>query len=58
MCKIGKDSVVDKNCMLRGTKNIFIAGSSVFSRNAAANSTLTIMAFGLRLGKYISSLKF
>lgn len=58
MCKIGKDSVVDKNCMLSGTKNIFIAGSSVFSRNAAANSTLTIMAFGLRLGKYISSLKF
>ena len=51
------DSVVDKNCKIHNTKNLFVAGSSVFSTSGHAYPTLTITQISTRLGDYISNLK-
>ena len=50
------EGVVDANCRVFSTRNLFIAGSSVFSTGGAANLTLTIVALALRLGDYLNSL--
>ena len=49
-----KSSVVDKNLKVHGSKNLFIAGSSVFPTGGHANPTLTIVELSLRLGNYLS----
>jgi len=51
-----KYGVVDENCKLHGTDNLFIAGSSVFPTYGAANPTLTILALSLRLSDHIKEL--
>lgn len=45
--------VVDENCRLHGTENLFIAGSSVFPTSGYANPTLTIGALSIRLADYL-----
>ena len=50
------ESVVDKNCKVHKTKNLFVAGSSVFSSAGHAYPTLTITQLSLRLGDHISKL--
>jgi hypothetical protein len=47
------NGVVDCNLKIWGTKNVYIASSSVFPKNSFANNTLTILAFSLRLSKYL-----
>jgi choline dehydrogenase-like flavoprotein len=44
-----KESVVDTDCKLHGTDNLYIAGSSVFPTAAANYPTLTIVMLALRL---------
>jgi choline dehydrogenase-like flavoprotein len=52
----GPDSgVVDKNSLVFGTENLFIAGSSVFSTGGHVPPTLTICALSIRLSNYITS---
>jgi choline dehydrogenase-like flavoprotein len=41
--------VVDRDCLLRGTANLYVAGSSVFPTGACANPTFTIVALAHRL---------
>ena len=50
-----KQGVVDENCKVHGTTNLFIAGSSVFPTSGYANPTLTIIALSLRLADHIKT---
>jgi choline dehydrogenase-like flavoprotein len=45
--------VVDKHCRIHSAKNLYIAGSSVFSTSGFANPTYTIMALALRIAEHI-----
>lgn len=45
--------VVDADCRVFSTRNLFIAGSSVFTTGGAANPTLTIVALALRLADHL-----
>lgn len=51
------NGVVDCNLKIWGTNNIYVASSSVFPKNSFANNTLTILAFSLRLSKYLKKNK-
>ena len=46
-------SVVDKNLKVHETKNLFVAGSSVFKSSGYSNPTYTIVQLSLRLGEEI-----
>lgn len=48
-----KQGVVDANCRVHGTRNLFIAGSSVFPTCGYENPTLTIVAMALRLAEHL-----
>lgn len=50
------NGVVDGNCMVHGTDNLYIAGSSVFATSGYTNPTLTIVALALRLADRIERL--
>ena len=43
------EGVVDENCMVHGMRNLYVAGSSVFSTAGHAHPTFTIVALALRL---------
>ena len=45
-----KTGVVDRDCLMHGVGNLYIAGSSVFPTSGYTNPTLTIVALALRLG--------
>lgn len=46
--------VVDPNCRLYGSDNLFMAGSSVFPRVGYSNPTLTIVALADRLARHLN----
>lgn len=48
-----KTSVVDENCKVFGTSNLYIAGSSVFPTGGHVPPTLTIVAMSLKLAEKI-----
>ncbi|NIF17797.1 GMC family oxidoreductase [Pantoea sp. Cy-639] len=41
--------VVDHDCKVFGTNNLYVAGSSIYARGAAANPTMPLLQFALRL---------
>ena len=45
--------VVDRDCRVHGSANLYIAGSSVFPTGGSANPTLTIVALALRLADHL-----
>jgi choline dehydrogenase-like flavoprotein len=45
--------VVDANCRIHGTSNLYVAGSSVFPTSGKANPTLTIVALAVRLADHL-----
>ena len=47
--------VVDADCRLFGTDNLYVAGSSVFPTIGGSNPTLTIVALALRLADHLRS---
>ncbi len=51
-----KNAVVDKNLKLFGSKNIYVAGSSVFPSGGHANPTITIIQLSLRLAEHLSKI--
>jgi choline dehydrogenase-like flavoprotein len=54
--RMGNDprhSVVDANCRVHSVRNLFIAGSGVFTTSSQANPTLTIVALALRLAAHL-----
>ena len=51
-----RTGVVDADCRVHGTANLFVAGSAVFSTSGQANPTLTIVALALRLATHLKKL--
>jgi len=51
-----REGVVDSNCALFEPPNLFIAGSAVFCTSSHANTTLTIVAFAVRLAAHLKKL--
>ena len=47
------EGVVDKNCKVFGTENLYIAGSSVFPTYGKANPTMNLLALALRLADHL-----
>jgi choline dehydrogenase-like flavoprotein len=45
--------VVDGDCRVHGTSNLYIAGSSVFATASSATPTLTLVALALRLADHL-----
>lgn len=51
-----KDGVVDRDCRVHGMRNLFVAGSAVFSTGSYANPTLTNLAISIRTSDKVMSL--
>lgn len=51
-----RQGVVDRNCLVHGTKNLYVAGSSVFPTAAADFPTITLTALALRLAQRLTRL--
>lgn len=49
-----KFGVVDENCKVYGSSNLYCAGSSIFTTGGHNNPTFPIIQFSLRLGDYLS----
>lgn len=55
--RMGEDArtgVVDRDCRVFGSANLFVAGSSVFPTSGEANPTLTAVALAMRLAEHIA----
>jgi choline dehydrogenase-like flavoprotein len=48
-----RTGVVDPDCRVYGTNNLFVAGSSLFPTSGYANPTLTIILMALRLAAHL-----
>ena len=49
-----REGVVDRNCRVHGTSNLFVAGSSVFpSGGGSTTPTMTIVTLALRLADHL-----
>lgn len=53
MSRSAADGVVDRDCRVWGTKNLFVAGAAVFRTSSQATPTLTITQFALRLADHL-----
>lgn len=52
-----QDGVVDSNCRVFGTNNLFVAGAAVFPSSSFANPTFTAMALANRLSHHLMSMR-
>jgi choline dehydrogenase-like flavoprotein len=50
-----RTSVVDADCRVHGTDNLFIAGGAVFPTSSQANPTLSIVALAVRMAAHLRS---
>ena len=55
MASSDEHGVVDSNLKVFGTKNLYIAGASVFPSGGAANPTLSLTALSMRLAEHLLS---
>ncbi len=55
MARHAGEGVVDRDCRVFGTENLYVASSSVFSTSGYANPTLSIVALSLRLADHLLS---
>nr|WP_246733800.1 GMC oxidoreductase [Rhizobium sp. 57MFTsu3.2] len=58
MALLPRDGVVDVDCRVHGTENLFVAGASVFATSGHANPTLMIIALASRLVDHLKSKRF
>ena len=56
MASSPEHGVVDENCKVFGTNNLYIAGSSIFATGGASNPTMPLIQFALRLADHIAEL--
>jgi choline dehydrogenase-like flavoprotein len=56
MAADSKRGVVDADCRVHGTPNLFVAGSAVFPTSGQANPTLLITALSARLAAHVARL--
>ncbi|EJN31813.1 choline dehydrogenase-like flavoprotein [Pseudomonas sp. GM84] len=45
--------VVDRDCKVFGTQNLYVAGSSIFATSGASNPTMPLLQFALRLADHL-----
>ncbi len=50
-----RSSVVNADCQVHGVRNLFVAGSAVFTTSSQANPTLTLLALSLRLADTLAA---
>jgi choline dehydrogenase-like flavoprotein len=50
-----RTGVVDSDCRVHGTENLYIAGGAMFPLSSQANPTLTILALALRLADHLQT---
>jgi choline dehydrogenase-like flavoprotein len=50
-----RHSVVDRDCRVHSTDNLYVCSSSVFPTSSQANPTLTIIALALRLADHLAA---
>jgi choline dehydrogenase-like flavoprotein len=55
MAESAADGIVDRNCQVFGTDNLFVGGSSVFATGGHASPTYTIVQLALRLGDHLAA---
>ena len=55
MASTSRDGVVDRNCAVFESPNLYVASSAVFCTNSHANPTLTIVALALRLADHLKA---
>jgi hypothetical protein len=55
MSTTAKDGVVDVNCKVHGTENLYVVSGSTFVTSGQANTTFLIVVFAIRLAQYLSS---
>lgn len=55
MAASAKAGVVDTDCRIFGTKNFYVAGSSVFPSGGHANPTFSIVQLSLRLAEHLTA---
>jgi len=55
MAKAEDGGVVDTNCRVFGTSNLYVAGSSVFPSGGHVNPTFTIIQLALRLSDHLNN---
>jgi choline dehydrogenase-like flavoprotein len=48
------NSIVDADCRVHGTDNLFVASSSVFPSSSQANPTFLAIAFAIRLADHLT----
>ncbi len=48
-----RSGVVDRDCRVHGTTNLYVAGSSVFPTTGIVNPTFTIVALAIRLADHL-----
>jgi len=56
MADSAEAGVTDRNCRVFGTRNLFVAGSSLFPSTGYCNPTTTIVQLALRLGDHLTKL--
>ena len=52
-----KQTVVDKNLRIMGTKNIYACTSAIFPTSGSVNPTMTIIALAQRLAMHLTKKK-
>jgi choline dehydrogenase-like flavoprotein len=48
-----EEGVVDTNCRVSGTENLYVASSAVFPTGPSYSPTFTILALARRLGQHL-----
>lgn len=54
MSASAQDGVVDADCAVFGTRNLYVAGAAVYPVSGFANPTFTAIALGLRLADHLA----
>jgi choline dehydrogenase-like flavoprotein len=55
MAAEASQGVVDRDCRVFGTENVYVAGAAVFPYPGSANPTLTVVALALRLADQLAA---
>lgn len=55
MASSAQFGVVDSNCKVFGTENLYVAGSSIFATGGASNPTMPLLQFAVRLADHLDA---
>ena len=55
MAASAQTGVVDGNCRVFGTQNLYVAGSSIFAKGGASNPTMPLLQFAVRLADHLDA---